>query len=271
VPASPLRLAQQAFPFFETMFSQHMKPNLCTTYSAQVIAHIKECLLSGALRPGEPVREAAIAEKLGISRGPVREAVQALALEGLVSNLPQKAKYIRRMSAKEIEDSYCMGGTLEGACIVRSLPFMDDAAMRELRERFRQIEEQCRHASGLSALSDVDDAFHNALMSRCDNKLMVDTARKSCWHISKFLYYKIWDKIFTPAEFLKRHLLILEAVESRDAQRIETVLREHYAESGRRFGAVVAADDAAAMSRGKKGATSRQRQKRSDVYSEETA
>ena len=85
-----------------------MKPNLCTTYSAQVIAHIKESLLSGVLRPGDPVREAALAEKLGISRGPVREAVQALALEGLVSNLPQKAKYIRRMSAKEIEDSYCM-------------------------------------------------------------------------------------------------------------------------------------------------------------------
>ena len=228
-----------------------MKANLCTTYSAQVIAHIKESLLSGALRPGDPIREAALAEKLGISRGPVREAVQALALEGLVSNLPQKAKYIRRMSAKEIEDSYCLGGTLEGACIVQSLPSFDDAVMRELREKFDQIEEQCRHASGLSALSCVDDAFHNALMARCDNRLMVDTARKSCWHISKFLYYKIWDKIFTPAEFLKRHLLILEAVESRDGQRIETVLREHYAESGRRFGAVVAAGDAAATSKGK--------------------
>ncbi|MFV0489616.1 MAG: GntR family transcriptional regulator, partial [Vibrio fluvialis] len=175
-----------------------MKNNLCTTYSAQVIAHIKESLLSGVLRPGDPIREAALAEKLGISRGPVREAVQALALEGLVSNLPQKAKYIRRMSAKEIEDSYCMGGTLEGACVARALPFMDEVAMRDLRESFRQIEEQCHEASGLSALSDADDAFHNALMARCDNKLMVDTARKSCWHISKFLYYKIWDKIFTP-------------------------------------------------------------------------
>lgn len=247
-----------------------MKANLCTTYSAQVTAHIKECLLSGALRPGDPVREAALAEKLGISRGPVREAVQALALEGLVSNLPQKAKYIRRMSAKEIEDSYCMGGTLEGACIVQSLPCIDAAAMSELREKFQQIEKQCRHASGLSALSDVDDAFHNALMARCDNKLMVDTARKSCWHISKFLYYKIWDKIFTPAEFLKRHLLILEAVESRDAQRIETVLREHYAESGRRFGAVVAADDAAAAARGKARAATTRGRKNSDVFNKES-
>ena len=237
-------MAQQALSISKTMTVKHMKNNLCTTYSAQVIAHIKENLLSGVLRPGDPIREAALAEKLGISRGPVREAVQALALEGLVSNLPQKAKYIRRMSAKEIEDSYCMGGTLEGACVARALPFMDEVAMRDLRESFRQIEEQCREASGLSALSDADDAFHNALMARCDNKLMVDTARKSCWHISKFLYYKIWDKIFTPAEFLKRHLLILNAVESRESLRIETVLRDHYAESGRRFGAVVAADDA---------------------------
>lgn len=226
-----------------------MKANLCITYSAQVISHIKECLLNGTLKPGDPIREVALAEKLGISRGPVREAIQALALEGLVSSLPQKAKYIRQMDAKEIEDSYNMGGTLEGACIVRSLPHMNDEAMSDIRDKFRQIEESCRQASGLSDLSEVDDAFHNALMVRCDNNLMVDTARKSCWHISKFLYYRIWDKIFTPQEFLKRHLLILEAVESRDPHRIEKVLREHYAESGRRFGAVVAAENSAAVTK----------------------
>ena len=96
------------------------------TYSAQAIAYIKQRLLDGTLSPGDPIRETEIAEHLGISRGPVREALQSLLQQGLVTGLPQKAKFIRHLTAREIEDSYCLGGTLEGACIVQSLERWDD-------------------------------------------------------------------------------------------------------------------------------------------------
>ena len=87
------------------------------TYSAQAIAYIKQRLLDGTLSPGDPIRETEIAEHLGISRGPVREALQSLLQQGLVTGLPQKAKFIRHLTAREIEDSYCLGGTLEGPAL----------------------------------------------------------------------------------------------------------------------------------------------------------
>ena len=55
------------------------------TYSAQAIAYIKQRLLDGTLSPGDPIRETEIAEHLGISRGPVREALQSLLQQGLVT------------------------------------------------------------------------------------------------------------------------------------------------------------------------------------------
>ena len=71
------------------------------TYSAQAIAYIKQRLLDGTLSPGDPIRETEIAEHLGISRGPVREALQSLlqmviggeienSREALLSALPEK-------------------------------------------------------------------------------------------------------------------------------------------------------------------------------------
>lgn len=208
------------------------------TYSAQAIAYIKQCLLDGTLSPGDPIRETAIADHLGISRGPVREALQTLQQQGLVMGLPQKAKFIRHLTVQEIEDSYCLGGTLEGACIVQSLPRWDEAALAELAEILAEMERQSRTAQGLAALSRIDEAFHDALLSRCRNRLMSGIARSSCAHLSKFLYYKCWDTLFSPREFYQRHAVICAAVQGREPQCIERTLLEHYAESGRRLGLI---------------------------------
>ena len=114
------------------------------TCSLQAIAYIKQCLLDGKLSPGDPIKEVSIATELGISRGPVREALQTLLQEGLVTGLPQKAKHIRRLSAQEVVDSYCLGGTLEGACIVQSLPRLDQAVLLKARHVWEEMRQKRR-------------------------------------------------------------------------------------------------------------------------------
>lgn len=208
------------------------------TYAEQATAYIKQCLLDGTLAPGDPIRETEIARHLGISRGPVREALQGLLLQGLVTGEPQKTRCIRHLTLQEIEDSYCLGGTLEGACIVQSLERWDSAALAKVESILEEMERQSRTAPGLAALSQIDEAFHDALLAPCRNRLMAGIARNSCAHISKFLYYKCWDTLFSPNEFYQRHAVLYEAVRSRDPRVIERALLEHYAESGRRLGLV---------------------------------
>ena len=83
------------------------------TYSTKAAEYIRGLIRSGVLQPGQPVREAQLSETLNISRAPIREALLMLAHHGLISSEPQKGKFVRSMSAKEIYDSYVVAGILK--------------------------------------------------------------------------------------------------------------------------------------------------------------
>lgn len=205
------------------------------TYSGQVVDFIKQCILKGTLAPGEQVKEVMLAERLGISRAPIREALQILAQDGLISAEPQKGKYIRVMTAQDIKDNYQVGGILEGAAIALSLPSITDKALDHMRVILETMRERCEHATGLADLTELDEAFHTALLAGSTNRHLVALARHACSNISKFLFYNHWDTLFTPGEFYIRHQTLMEAVQSRDPVRIEQTVRAHYYESGERM------------------------------------
>lgn len=139
------------------------------TYSNQVAHHIRETIRNGFLVQGDPVKEVLLAETLGISRAPVREALQTLIQEGLITSEPQKGKQVRKLTAKEIHDSYIVGGILEGAGVADSLSEWTAADMKKLTELLNIMERQSRHATSLDELVDIDEAFHGTLLMHCDN------------------------------------------------------------------------------------------------------
>ena len=91
------------------------------TYCNQVTSYIRSLIRKGTLEIGAPVKEAVLSEQLGISRAPIREALQVLVQEGLITSEPQKGKHVRQMTGKEIYDSYVVAGILEGAGVAESL------------------------------------------------------------------------------------------------------------------------------------------------------
>ena len=209
------------------------------TYSIKAAAYIRSLIRSGTLKPGQPVREAQLSEALNISRAPIREALLLLAQQGLICSEPQKGKYVRSMSAKEIYDSYVVAGILEGAAVAPSLPLWtskEDAAFEDV---VRRLDEQVNYAVHLDTLTEIDEAFHMTLLSACTNERLIEIARTSCSSLAKFLYYTYWRTLFTPKEFYDRHHLIAEAVRSRDGVYIEMVLRRHYEEVGERLSELV--------------------------------
>ena len=174
------------------------------TYCNQVTSYIRSLIRKGTLEIGAPVKEAVLSEQLGISRAPIREALQVLVQEGLITSEPQKGKHVRQMTGKEIYDSYVVAGILEGAGVAESLPLWTEA-------------------------------FHATLFMACDNTRLVEMARTSCATISKYLYYQHWITMFTPREYADRHHAVAEAVYSRDVKHVETALRDHYKETGLRM------------------------------------
>ena len=206
------------------------------TYSGQVVDFIKRCILDGRLSPGEQVKETLLAEQLGISRAPIREALQILAKDGLITSEPQKGKTIRKLTRQEIQNNYEIGGILEGAGVASALPFMTDADIQKLEAIVKHMHATASNASGLHELAEIDDAFHAAMLRYCENRRLVELARSSCAMISKFLLANYWNTLFTPQEFADLHIELLRAVKTGNPAAIEATFRSHYHEFGRRMG-----------------------------------
>jgi DNA-binding GntR family transcriptional regulator len=205
------------------------------TYSGQITEYIKACILKGEFTPGDKINEVDLAEQLGVSRAPIREALQHLAESGLLISVPQKGKFIANLTAKEIRDSYFTGGVLEGAAAASTIgQFTDDdfAAMKG----FVNLMASCvQRADAMEAIAELDNAFHGYMFAYSDNSLLRALSRRSCQGISKFLLCNKWNKAFRPKEMHERHKRVYEAMITRDPVVIERVIREHYIESGERM------------------------------------
>lgn len=212
------------------------------TYSEQVADYIRNLILNGELTAGATVEEAAIAKKLSISRGPVREAMLILIREGLIEAKPQKRKHVKKLTAKQIKNSYFAGGVLEAASVAKALDRYTEEDIAGLEKIVEEMDRIARNDGSISEQVPLDTAFHDILFLRIDNGLVEELCKRSCQGISKFLLYKHWVKIYSPQEVVERHRLIIEALKSKNPDTVERVLREHYFSSGERmakFGADV--------------------------------
>lgn len=207
----------------------------CVTYSAQVVEALKNMLLRSELRPGDRVHEAKIAEVLGISRAPVREALHMLTSEGLIEIQPQKGKFITSLTPQEVQNSYFVGGVLEGAAAAACcLKFTEDD-FAQMKSVLHQMQAVVKNGGGTIDVAPLDTGFHQIIFSRVNNPLLEDLSRRSCLRISKFLLFRYWQEIYTPQEVYQRHHEILEVLQTRDPLRIESCLRDHYTDSGNRL------------------------------------
>ena len=205
------------------------------TYSDQVANYIKESLVRGDLSPGDQIKEVVLAQKLSMSRAPIREALQILAQEGIIVSKPQIGKHVAQLTAKEIRDSYFTGGVLEAAAVSQALPKYTEKDIKNLESVLTEMYDLAKQKGPIENFAKLDNAFHGILFSRIENKLIIDLCKRSCQGISKFLLHKHWLKIFTPEEVYKRHETILNALKTGKPARIEKVIRQHYINAGDRM------------------------------------
>ncbi|MDX2495933.1 MAG: GntR family transcriptional regulator [Desulfuromusa sp.] len=201
-----------------------------TTYKDQVVDHVYQLLLEGQLSPGDQLKETLLAEQMGISRAPIREAMKELIINGLVDYRPQVGNFIPVFSPKQIIDSYTTRGVLEGYAVMSACDRFsaEEINMFEnLTEQMESYAEKKNHKMVIEAGGE----FHDLLISKCDNvQLLEYTDRLSLkLHI---LFYKYWGKLYSSVEIGRRHREIVESVKAQDLNLIEKVVRQHYAETG---------------------------------------
>ena len=133
---------------------------------------LRKGILRGDLQPGERLMEIRLANRLGVSRTPVREAIRMLELEGLVINLPRRGAQVSRITEKDLHDVLEVREGLEEiavglACERISAPELDELC------RASRVFEQLVGSDDVTALAEADEAFHGIIYSATRNDRLV--------------------------------------------------------------------------------------------------
>jgi DNA-binding GntR family transcriptional regulator len=131
--------------------------------SARVAAYLRDLILRDVLKPGDRIRQEEIAERLGASRLPVREALRMLEAEGLTEHEPRKGARVPRLSMHELDVVYRMRERLEPIALAVSLPQLD----QEDLDRLEDLQQQIERNTDLDRFLDLDRAFHLGTYSGC--------------------------------------------------------------------------------------------------------
>lgn len=205
-----------------------LRPLHHQTLRGGVVDTIRRAILDGVLQPGDQVNQLQIAEKLGVSRGPVREALGQLEEEGLIRNIPYKGTFVTEITPAYIGELYGIRRVLEGFAIQR-------VAERgaEPQPALGRIVEQMRSAAdaGEQQLAELDIAFHAEICISARHVLLlqmwkgIEIGVRRCLALRHRFYHD-------PREILGTHPHILAALEAGDAAEAGRLLDQHIREAG---------------------------------------
>lgn len=139
----------------------------------EITTDIRRAIVNGMIKPGERINETQIARDMGISRSPVREALQMLKKEGVVVSIPYKGTFVNLLGKKDIEDMYIIRGLLEAYAIEKVIENKNEKILRCLRKNVEDIEKDVEKKQ-LKELVIKDIEFHRNICIFSGNKKLID-------------------------------------------------------------------------------------------------
>ena len=184
---------------------------------------VRERIQSGALRPGERIREEALAAELGLSRTPVREALRRLEAEGYLAHQPHRGVVVRELDHQAVTELYLMREVLEGTAAAQAARHASDAEVATLAE---MLDEGARAADDSARSAHLNRLFHRALYRGAHNRYLM--AMLNGLDVSMTLLGR--TTLALPgrgAEAIAEHRAIVERIAAHDPAGAEAAARAH--------------------------------------------
>ncbi|AUT61957.1 GntR family transcriptional regulator [Paraburkholderia sp. SIMBA_049] len=167
----------------------------------------------------------ALSESLGVSRTPVREAMTLLEQEGFVRTIPRRGIYIVRKSKREIVEMVQMWAALESMAARLATLHATDEEIARLRHMFDQFRDSTP-AEHIAEYSDANIAFHQAIVELSKSQIILDTIKNIFIHVRAIRRMTI-SQSDRASRSIVDHLRIIEALEKRDTELAERLVRQH--------------------------------------------
>ena len=200
--------------------------------SEQIIDAIRNAIVEGRFRPGDKIPEAELAEQLGVSRTPVREAFKLLEQQGLIEIRSKHGTYVASMNRAEAEDGLHVRAALEALAVRQALERLSPQEWDELCGRYEAMLQDAWRASDTAdavAGIEFDIAWHTLLVEAAGNQALLRTWSMAglsnlIWSF-EFELYPLDDVAFK--SWVLRHVEFLDVLRSRDPDACAEAVRSH--------------------------------------------
>ncbi len=186
---------------------------------------LREAILRGELKPGERLMEIRLANKLGVSRTPIREAIRKLELEGLVLMIPRKGAEVAQITEKSLRDVLEVRRALEDLAVQLACLRMSSQTLEDLKAAAKAFEEILGDED-ITAVAEADVKFHDVIYMATDNQRLIsllNNLREQMYRYRvEYLKKKECHK-----QLLWEHQEIIRAIEAGEIDVATQVTKQH--------------------------------------------
>ncbi|SEK70667.1 transcriptional regulator, GntR family [Colwellia chukchiensis] len=196
------------------------------TRTQLVVETLREKILSGEIKAGQPLRQAALANELSVSRIPIREALLQLEGEGLVAFEPHKGATATELNAHQVDELFELRAMLEADLLASSLLHISDETLQQAAKVLKQLDEALGKENAVNTWSELNSNYHNCLYSaarRPQTQDLVNTLNKNADRYIRM--HLLWAGGMSKAGTEHNELLIL--CQERNIDKAVGLLKQH--------------------------------------------
>lgn len=190
-----------------------------------VFQTLRQAILKGELQPGERLMEIKLAERLGVSRTPIREAIRKLELEGLVVMIPRKGAAVANITEKDTKDVLEVRRTLEMFAVEVACERITEEQLTELKKAAKAFEAS-KGSMDLIRIAETDMNFHEIIYEATHNERLVQMLNNLRENMYRYRIEYLKDPNYYDS-LVREHQEILDAIEKRNKERAGICMRAH--------------------------------------------
>lgn len=196
------------------------------TAKERALSQIQRWIIDGTLQPDEKLIDAELADALGVSRTPVREALQLLEVQGLVEMHPGKDTRVKSIEKDDILKMYPTLAALHSLAAELAAPLIVPKQIEQLKGLNAQFAEAIGNDQPYQAM-ECDEQFHNIIVDAADNSYVASFSSSLQIHIRRFKYVFLKQRITSTLASVQEHAAIIEAFERRDSEAAAAMMKQN--------------------------------------------
>ena len=186
---------------------------------------LRQAILKGELEPGERLMEMQLAEQLGVSRTPIREAIRKLELEGLVLMIPRRGAIVAKITEKDLKDGLEVRASLERLSTKLACERMEEETIEELREAQEAFKAALR-GDDITLQAQKDVEFHDVIYKSTNNLRLIQMLNNLREQMYRYRLEYLKDGT-SHQKLVEEHEAIIEALSRRDTEETTNIMVGH--------------------------------------------